>query len=354
MCCIFFFLKHKISKEKETTKKGIMNNETQKLCEDFAIHLVDKVHFQNGSSSSSSSTLISSTETQTQVKCHLLLLAKSLLKRGSVVFKSAFEAKQLDEFTDNSSETILPHCEHETQLYKIPFVEFQSTIHRSFQTLIDFFESFEPFVDWKKKILISNVHEWLELSEEYCIPIIRDHCATVILDWTTRVNINSNNDIKEQSFILVTLIAALEKFRLDILLDTILKCACIQRKWEFFPLSPHFHCCLSKTSLIKLLHLNTEVEREMTSAQIVEKKSNTIFECKDSDGLLCLAKILEIKDEKQNNFFKAKINFIGWSAKWDTWVDSTQLKEPQKSKPIYRIGWKNNGTFEEIMKKYPQ
>ena len=336
-----------------------MNNETQKLCEDFAIHLVDKVHLKNGSSSCSSSilissTLTSSTQTQTQVKCHLLSLPKSVLKRGSVVFKSAFEAKQLDEFTDNTSETILPHCEHETQLYKIPFVEFQSTIHRSFQTLIDFFESFNPFVDWKKKISISNVHEWLELSEEYCIPIIRDHCATVIQDWTAQISSNSNNDIKEQSFLLVTLIAALEKFRLDTLLDTILKCACIQKKWEFFPLSPHFHCCLSKTSLIKLLHINTGVEKEMTSAQILEKKINTIFECKDSDGLPCLAKILEIKDEKKNNLFKAKITFIGWAAKWDTWVDSHQLKEAQKSKPIYRIGGKMNATFEEIMNKYPQ
>ena len=260
-------------------KKEIMNNSPGQYIsfDDFAIHIIDYKH------NNSSIPL---------PKCHLINLGKKMLSSGSIIFASAFEANNngTKKFADQSSEMISHQCEHYKEIMNSPFVEFHSTPHRSFEVLIDFFEAFKPFANYRKKMNISNVTEWIELAEEYSIIIIQDECLRIIKKWLR----NPTEDVKTQSFISLSLLSTLEKFHFDDLLNSTLEFVCNQQKWEYFPLSPHWQCCGSKNVLFKLLKIH-----ESTDIISLTVKSSQIFECQDSCKNLCLVKILEKKDEKK-------------------------------------------------------
>jgi hypothetical protein len=208
--------------------------------------------------------------------------------------------------------------------------------------LNDFFKAFLPFEDWQKKITIQNVTEWLELSEEYNIPIIRDFCLDLIEKWFNIPCLTEEAE-KEQNLILVILIGALEKLYFNDLLHKLLSFVSTKKKWKFFSSSPHLYCCISQKILIQLLEIGSDVEEKYDITNI--------FECPDMDGRICLVKILE-KDPTKTS--EVKITFLGWPSRWDMWIDCNKLRIPRKSCKTYQIGRGGPITWEEAIKRDQQ
>ena len=283
--------------------------ENKSKVENFCIHLVD---WKPGTKK----------EKAHPIRCDLLTFPKEMLVMGSTVFQSAFEDCQPTHETEEKNES----CKH-----TLPFVEFKSNPHRSFEVLKDFFQAFLPFADWKSKVTFSNVHEWMELGEEFSIRPIREQAMFVIENWLKAPPRGDNKTLGVQ---LIPIIGALEKFHGNDLLEKVCQYACVGDKWEWFPTSSHYHCCMSLAAHHKVI---------MTShGKKWNKKKLEVFECVDARGDLCLATIVETKG------YQVKIHYLGWNHAWDTWVDKTTLKEPNK-KGLYTIGNRERVLYEHVV-----
>jgi len=252
--------------------------------------------------------------------CDLIQISNALLSSGSPIFKNALEYESTVENKYFKDKECKLSCAHKECLENKSFSEIQVNSHRSITTVKDFFVAFKPFADWRIKICLQNVHEWIELAEEFCVPTVLDYCYQYI---RTRVA----GCVESEKECLITIIGVLEKFHQQDLLQKVLQSTISIDAWRWFPKHQHFQCCISKEIPWKLL-------------EISQRRVFDIHECLDDHGKLCLVKVIEVKA------LQARIHYIGWEAGYDTWVSMDKLIKPVKGNCVadryhYRPGRKD-------------